>query len=77
MQVKYFIGRSEMNVSAEWCSGVVSSAIDNNENPEIINSDQGSQFTSSVYIDLLTEKGMQISMDVNGRVIDNIFIERL
>ncbi|MBK9229180.1 MAG: transposase family protein [Ignavibacteria bacterium] len=46
--------------------------------PEIINSDQGSQFTSPVYIEYL--KGLEkvkISMDGKGRATDNIFIERL
>lgn len=47
--------------------------------PEIINSDQGSQFTSLEYTELLTkrDKPILISMDGKGRCIDNIFIERL
>jgi putative transposase len=44
--------------------------------PEIINSDQGSQFTSDDYIDLLQSEGIQISMDGRGRALDNIFVER-
>jgi putative transposase len=46
-------------------------------NPEILNSDQGSQFTSELYTTLLKESGIKISMDGKGRAIDNIFIERL
>ena len=45
--------------------------------PEIFNSDQGVQFTSSVFIQALLEKKIQISMDGRGRYLDNIFIERL
>jgi putative transposase len=45
--------------------------------PEIFNSDQGSQFTSSEFTNLLESKGVRISMDGRGRVFDNIFIERL
>ncbi len=45
--------------------------------PEIFNSDQGSQFTSSDYTGRLIEAGIRISMDGRGRVFDNIFVERL
>jgi len=44
--------------------------------PEIINSDQGVQFTSKLYIEFLKNNGVKISMDGKGRAIDNIFIER-
>ena len=45
--------------------------------PEILNSDQGSQFTSLDYVALLKENGVNISMDGRGRCMDNIFTERL
>jgi putative transposase len=45
--------------------------------PEILNSDQGSQFTSPQYIDRLLAAEVQISMDGRGRALDNIFTERL
>jgi putative transposase len=45
--------------------------------PEIINSDQGCQFTSDSYTGQLKEKGIKISMDSKGRALDNIYIERL
>jgi putative transposase len=45
--------------------------------PEIMNSDQGSHFTSSKYTKLFLESGAKISMDHRGRAYDNIFIERL
>jgi len=45
--------------------------------PDIVNTDQGSQFTSGGWIDALHEAGVAISMDGRGRVFDNIFTERL
>jgi len=45
--------------------------------PEIFNSDQGCQFTSLPFTDVLLSKGIRISMDGRGRARDNIFIERL
>jgi putative transposase len=45
--------------------------------PEIFNSDQGSQFTSSDFTGCLERAGVSISMDGKGRVFDNIFVERL
>lgn len=44
--------------------------------PLIWNSDQGTQFTSSIFINILKEKHIAVSMDGVGRAIDNIFIER-
>ncbi|GCE13003.1 IS3 family transposase [Tengunoibacter tsumagoiensis] len=45
--------------------------------PLIFNSDQGSQFTSTQYLELLKEHAVQISMDSRCRALDNIFTERL
>lgn len=45
--------------------------------PDIFNTDQGAQFTSDAYTEILKEHGIQISMDSRGRAMDNIFIERL
>lgn len=45
--------------------------------PEILNSDQGSQFTSDAWCDMVLQKDIQISMDGKGRWADNIYIERL
>lgn len=45
--------------------------------PEIINSDQGSHFTTPQYLDRFLAVGSQISMDGRGRAMDNIFTERL
>jgi putative transposase len=43
----------------------------------ILNSDQGSQFTSPSYLELLHSAGVRVSMDGKGRASDNIFTERL
>jgi putative transposase len=44
--------------------------------PEIFNTDQGSQFTSAAVTGVLTAAGVKISMDGRGRWMDNVFIER-
>ena len=63
-------------MSAEWCASITEEAILAHGKPEIINSDQGSQFTSEVHTALLKKHEIQISMDGKGRAIDNIYIER-
>jgi putative transposase len=45
--------------------------------PDIFNTDQGSQFTSLAFVNLLLEAQIQVSWDGRGRAMDNIFIERL
>ncbi len=45
--------------------------------PEIFNTDQGCQFTSEDFTDVLLEHEIKISMDGKGRWLDNIFVERL
>ena len=45
--------------------------------PEIFNTDQGSQFTSTTWLAALTASGVRVSMDGKGRWMDNVFIERL
>jgi putative transposase len=45
--------------------------------PDVFNTDQGSQFTSTEFTDILKERSIQISMDGRGRALDNIFTERL
>ena len=55
---------------------LVKKAIATHGKPEIINSDQGSQFTCDDYINLLRENNIKISMDGKGQALDNIRIER-
>lgn len=64
------------NLEAEFCVQALQEAL-SSATPEIFNSDQGSQFTSSVFTGTLKEAGVAISMDGRGRAFDNIFQERL
>jgi putative transposase len=64
------------SMTAEWCAELLQDTIDKYGKPEIHNSDQGSQFTSEVYIDILKKNEIQISMDGKGRALDNVYIER-
>ncbi len=78
IHTRYVVGWGISNsMTAEWCTEIVNDAIALHGKPEILNSDQGSQFTSEVYIQLLKDNEIKISMDGKGRAIDNIFIERL
>lgn len=54
----------------------VKKAIRSHGKPEIINSDQGSQFTSNEYVNILKAQDIRISMDGKGRWADNVIIER-
>lgn len=75
---RYVVNWSISNtMSAEWCAEVLEQAIHTHGKPEIFNTDQGSQFTSEVFINLLKSNNIEISMDGKGRALDNIFIERL
>lgn len=64
-------------LDAECSLNVLKTAIALYGKPEIVNSDQGSQFTSALWTEYLEEKGIKISMDGKRRALDNIFIERL
>ncbi|HEU5290779.1 MAG TPA: IS3 family transposase [Cyclobacteriaceae bacterium] len=64
-------------LEAENCLGVLKDATARYGKPEIINSDQGSQFTCALWTEYLESEQIQISMDGKGRATDNIFIERL
>jgi len=78
VHTRFVVGWGLSNsMTAEWIVGIVSEAILIHGKPEILNSDQGSQFTSEVYISLLQREGIRSSIDGKGRAIDNIFVERL
>ena len=75
---RYVVGWSLSNsMSARWCTDTIEQAIAQHGTPKIINSDQGTQFTSQVYVNCLEKHHIAISMDGKGRAIDNVFIERL
>lgn len=75
---RYVVGWTLTNtLEAEPCVDTVVTAIGEYGAPEIINSDQGSQFTSALWKEAMQEAKVRVSMDGKGRAIDNIFIERL
>lgn len=75
---RYVVGWAISNSLDASCSlEVLKEAIRRYGKPEIINSDQGSQFTCPLWIEYLEKADIKISMDGKGRAIDNIFIERL
>lgn len=65
-----------INLEAEFCVEVLARALSSGK-CDIFNTDQGSQFTSHGFTDLLLSHKISISMDGRGRALDNIFIERL
>ena len=64
-------------MDAELCIEALKEALAKHGTPEIFNTDQGSQFTSGDWIEVLTDAKIKISMDGKGRWIDNRMIERL
>ena len=64
------------SMSKEWCVELLNDTVHQFGAPEIHNSDQGSQYTSDLYINALKNHEIQISMDGRGRALDNIYIER-
>lgn len=60
-----------------FCVEALEEALARHGKPEIFNTDQGSQFTSIDFTDVLKDAGVRISMDGRGRCLDNVFIERL
>jgi len=64
------------SMTAEWVKELLEDTISMYGAPEIHNSDQGSQYTSQDYIDVLKEHEIKISMDSKGRALDNVYIER-
>lgn len=69
--------RLSTSLDAGFCVDTLKEALDKYGNPEIFNTDQGSQFTSEDFTDELKKRGIKISMDGKGRALDNVFVERL
>ena len=66
-----------ITMDVHFCLEAVEEAIERYGTPEIMNTDQGSQFTSQAFTGLLKEHDIKISMDGKGSWRDNVFIERL
>ena len=69
--------RLSNTLTTDFCLEAVSEAISHFGKPDIFNTDQGSQFTSSDFTGLLKDNGIRISMDGKGCWRDNVFVERL
>jgi len=66
-----------ITLDTAFCIEAVEEALAKYGKPEIFNSDQGSQFTSMAFTDLLKSHKIEISMDGKGAWRDNVFVERL
>ena len=64
------------SLEAQASLSVLQEAIERHGKPEILNSDQGAQFTCKEWVEYLKESDIEISMDGKGRALDNIYIER-
>jgi putative transposase len=69
--------RLSNSMTVDFCIEAVEAAIQDCGTPEILNTDQGSQFTGTTFVDQVLQHGIQISMDGKGSWRDNVFVERL
>jgi putative transposase len=69
--------RLSNSMDASFCVDCLEDALREHGRPIVFNSDQGSQFTSAAFTDVLKREAVDISMDGRGRAFDNIFVERL
>lgn len=74
---RYIVGWSLSNtLDKEVQVNLLEDSMAEHGRPEVINSDQGSQFTSELWTSTLKDHGIRISMDGKGRALDNVYIER-
>lgn len=64
-------------LETSFCVEALLEALERFGQPEIFNTDQGSQFTDRAFTGVLLERGVKVSMDGRGRCLDNVFVERL
>src|SRR4051812_46853896 len=69
--------RVSITLEAAFCVEALEEALARHGRPEVFNTDQGSQFTSHDFTDVLLKAGIAISMDGRGSWRDNVFVERL
>lgn len=69
--------RLSNSLDTAFCVEAVEDALARFGQPEIFNTDQGSQFTAEAFTQVLLARGIKISMDGKGRCLDNVFVERL
>ena len=69
--------RLSTTMDVRFCADVLEEALELYGEPEVFNTDQGSQYTSLEFTGILESRGIRISMDGKGRALDNVFVERL
>jgi len=69
--------RLSNSLDSKFCVDALEEALARFGTPRIFNTDQGAQFTSDAFLDVLRERDIKISMDGRGRALDNVFVERL
>lgn len=69
--------RVSNSLTPDFCVEALEDALARYGQPDIFNTDQGSQFTSADFLEVLKKKSIQISMDGKGAWRDNVFVERL
>lgn len=74
---KVLAWRLSNTLDTDFCVEALKEALRRYGRPEIFNTDQGAQFTSVAFTDVLKDAGVTISMDGKGCWVDNVFVERL
>jgi len=74
---KILAHRVSITMETEFCLEALNEAMERYGSPEIVNTDQGSQFTSEAFVSVLKERHIRISMDGKGCWRDNVFVERI
>jgi putative transposase len=69
--------RVSITMETAFCVEALEEALEKYQNPDIFNTDQGSQFTSTAFTSVLSNRNIAISMDGRGAWRDNVFVERL
>jgi len=69
--------RVSISMDTDFCVQALEEALMRYGRPEIFNTDQGSQFTSGAFTEVLDKRAIRISMDGKGAWRDNVFVERL
>jgi len=74
---KVLAWRTSNTLTTDFCLEALQQALTKYGTPEIFNTDQGCQFTSAEFTEVLSSRGIRISMDGKRRWVDNVFVERL
>jgi putative transposase len=69
--------RLSNTLDTRFCVEALQEALDRYGEPAIFNTDQGSQFTSDAFVQVLESRRIRVSMDGKGRALDNVYVERM